>query len=57
MKYKKTREFIENKIVLCDLKFERAEKLGTDGVHDMNIACAQKEWWVNELKKVDSGAN
>lgn len=57
MKYKKTRQFIENNIILCQLKFERAERRGTDGAHDMNIACAQKEWWEGELKKLDRATN
>ena len=51
MKIKKTREYIENMIILCQLKFERA--MDKFDIHDANIACAQKEFWEKELTSPD----
>lgn len=44
----KSVQYAEYRADLCRLKFERAAELGSDGVHDMTIACAQEDYWRKE---------
>lgn len=45
-----TKEYCLMRIEMCQLKFERA--MERFDIHEANIACTQKDWWVLRLSEV-----
>ena len=47
MRIIQTPDYVANQIELCQLAFERA--MSRFDIHDANIACAQKDFWIRRL--------